>query len=207
MKIRLIWDDCTPTRDRRPTTAQDIEDDIHVRDFSSKKEFADFILNMLDYNDPYALDDLEGDSMFQKALTAMSYCDDPGDGSPNFLYMSINGKEYDTVTYIYDCMQTLDLEHCSEEDVKEVLKHQYTFITYPMVLEACGGDEKAAQILMGWLDYENALGDDPDDVLETFNLMDLLDAASDVREKEIVAKALAKGPLEVNYPLNDEDDE
>ena len=39
MKIRLIWDDCRPTIDRRPTTYEDIENDIHLQEFKKAFEY------------------------------------------------------------------------------------------------------------------------------------------------------------------------
>ena len=86
-KIRLIWDDCTPTKERRPTTESDIWDDIHIEEFNSKDEFAAFIIgHFLDG------DDLEeyGEDPFAAALNFIEISnDDPGDGSPNFLYVSV----------------------------------------------------------------------------------------------------------------------
>lgn len=119
-KIRLIWDDCTPTKERRPTTESDIWDDIHIEDFNSKDEFVAFIIG-------YFLDgdnDLEeyGEDPFEAALNFIeSSNDDPGDGSPNFLYISLNGEELDEFTLSYDSLLDLDLEHISENNLKQAM--------------------------------------------------------------------------------------
>lgn len=119
-KIRLIWDDCTPTGERRPTTESDIWDDIHIEDFNSKDEFVAFIIG-------YFLDgdnDLEeyGADPFEAALNFIeSSNDDPGDGSPNFLYISLNGKELNEFTLPYDSLLDLDLEHISENNLKQAM--------------------------------------------------------------------------------------
>ena len=119
-KIRLIWDDCTPTRERRPTTESDIWDDIHIEDFNSKDEFVAFIIG-------YFLDgdnDLEeyGADPFEAALNFIeSSNDDPGDGSPNFLYISLNGKELPKYTLSYDSILDLDSEHISADNLKRAM--------------------------------------------------------------------------------------
>ncbi len=119
-KIRLIWDDCTPTKERRPTTESDIWDDIHIEDFNSKDEFVAFIIG-------YFLDggnDLEeyGEDPFAAALNFIEISnDDPGDGSPNFLYISLNGEELDEFTLSYDSLLDLDLEHISENNLKQAM--------------------------------------------------------------------------------------
>ena len=118
-KIRLIWDDCTPTRERRPATEGDIWDDIHIEEFNSKDEFAAFIIgHFLDG------DDLEeyGEDPFAAALNFIKISSsDPGDGSPNFLYISLNGKKLPKYTLSYDSILDLDLEHISENNLKQAM--------------------------------------------------------------------------------------
>lgn len=126
-KIRLIWDDCTPTRERRPTTEGDIWDDIHIEEFNSKDEFAAFIIgHFLDG------EDLEeyGEDPFEAALNFIEISSsDPGDGSPNFLYISLNGKELNEFTLPYDSLLDLDLEHISENNLKQAMI-EYEFGEY-----------------------------------------------------------------------------
>ena len=123
-RIRLIWDDCTPTMARRPTTAEDVDEDIHVKNFKSEEEFVEAVLDILGY-DEADLEEADGDTDFEKAKSLISYCDDPGDGSPNFLYMSVNGEEEPDITFAYDCLDGLDLEHCTEKQVKKAVKSEF----------------------------------------------------------------------------------
>ena len=120
MKIRLIWDDCSPTLNRRPTTDEDIQEDIHIKEFDNEDDFVQHILDLTN-SDMDDLEDAEGSTPFDKAVSLMGYCDDPGDGSPNFLYLSVDGEENTLSTYPYDCLSDLDLENCSEEEIKKVL--------------------------------------------------------------------------------------
>ena len=55
MKIRLIWDDCRPTIDRRPITYEDIENDIHLQEFESEDDLIKHLCNLSKCNE----DDLE----------------------------------------------------------------------------------------------------------------------------------------------------
>ena len=55
MKIRLIWDDCRPTIDRRPITCEDIENDIHLQEFESEDDLIKHLCNLSRCNE----DDLE----------------------------------------------------------------------------------------------------------------------------------------------------
>lgn len=120
MKIRLIWDDCSPTMERRPATDEDIQEDIHIKEFDNEDDFVQHILDLTN-SDMDDLEDAEGSTPFDKAVSLMGYCDDPGDGSPNFLYLSVDGEENTLSTYPYDCLSDLDLEKCSEEEIKKVL--------------------------------------------------------------------------------------
>ena len=58
------------------------------------------------------------------------------------------------------------------------------------MIEYCNGDKKAGSILYKWLEAEDALCDDYDDVFDYDNLLDLLDAADDRDEARIVRDAL-----------------
>lgn len=111
MKIRLIWDDCTPTRDRRPTTSEDIENDIHLQEFESEEDLIKHLSDILGYDE----DDLEdcGDTNRDKIDCLLSSNYDPGDGSPNILFLSIDGE------IIEDWLEEVDGLTCSEEDVKK----------------------------------------------------------------------------------------
>lgn len=120
--IKLIWDDCTPTAERRPTYYDDIQNDIHVEEFDSEEELLDQLLDLSNFEEDDILDLLEDEepTFDNKVNCILSSLSDPGDGSPNILYLNINGKEYDEAMP-YDELEDLDLATCSEEDVKEIL--------------------------------------------------------------------------------------
>lgn len=120
MKCRLIWDDCTATAERRPTTEQDIEEDIHVEEFESEEELLNHLMNLLGY-DEADLDFEEGSSTRDKIEKVLDCFDDPGDGYANILYVSIDGKELEGALP-YDCIKDMDLEHCDVEDIIDVIK-------------------------------------------------------------------------------------
>lgn len=122
-KCRLIWDDCTPTRDRRPTTSKDIEEDIHVVNYANEYALFQAVLYLTGY-DEEDLDLEETTPIKEKIETVIGYFDDPGDGSPNILYASINGKELEG-TLPYDALDGLDLENVTQAAVIKAIKGAY----------------------------------------------------------------------------------
>ena len=115
--IRLIYDECNPTRDRRPTTVEDVENDIHVEDFDSIPEVIEALNeDYMEIADNYEIDPDDEMAVLDTVIDILS---DPGDGSYNILYLGIDGKEYYNGSY--DGMETLDLETASEEDVKDAI--------------------------------------------------------------------------------------
>ena len=122
-KCRLIWDDCTPTRDRRPTTSEDIEEDIHVENYENEDELFQAVLDLAGY-DEEDLDLEETTPIKEKIEAVIRLFDDPGDGSPNILYASINGKELEG-TLPYDDLDGLDLENVTQAAVIKAIKGAY----------------------------------------------------------------------------------
>lgn len=118
-KCRIVYDICTPTAEARPTFIEDIDNDIHIEEFDDEKEVLDLLLKMLSYTED-DLDDMEDLSIKEKIAEILPYFNDPGDGSPNILYLSIDGEEFDDAIP-YDNI-TLDLATCSEEELKDFLK-------------------------------------------------------------------------------------
>ena len=116
---RLIWDDCTPTANRRPTTPQDIDEDIHIEDFNSAEDLYNYLLDLIgideldDYTDPEA-------PINEQVRDIIGSFDDPGDGSINFIYAILDGEE--VWPCWYDSLEDLDLANVTEEEVKDVLK-------------------------------------------------------------------------------------
>lgn len=111
MKIRLIWDDCRPTIDRRPTTYEDIENDIHLQEFESEDDLIKHLCNLSACNE----DDLKecGEDNRAKIDYLLSSMNDRGDGTPNILFLSIDGD------IIQDWLEEVDGLTCSEQDVKD----------------------------------------------------------------------------------------
>jgi len=118
-KCRLIWDDCTPARERRPITLEDVFDDIHIKEFNSEEKLLDHLLELAGYDeDDYSFSNEE--STIEKIELVLTSFNDPGDGSPNILYASIDGKELEG-SLPYDCLDVLDLETCKVKDVIQVI--------------------------------------------------------------------------------------
>lgn len=111
MKIRLIWDDCRPTIDRRPITYEDIENDIHLQEFESEDDLIKHLCDLSKCNE----DDLEdcGEDNRAKIDCLLSSMNDRGDGTPNILFLSIDGD------IIQDWLEEVDGLTCSEQDVKD----------------------------------------------------------------------------------------
>lgn len=123
-KIRIIYDDCTPTMDRRPTTRQDIYDDIHIVEFDDIDELYDWLLDMVGIDrqedeEEYVEAGLKLPDIKERCISLLRYFDDPGDGSANILYLNIGGEEIDENVWPYDGMEELDLANCSEEEVQQ----------------------------------------------------------------------------------------
>lgn len=126
MKCRLIYDRCTPTADRRPTTIQDVEDDIHIEQFDKEEDLLDKLLDLAGYDEEDLEDyDLpENATVKDKIETILSYFEDPGDGSPNILYVSIDGQELDG-DMPYDCISDIDLETCSRDELVSYIQNEF----------------------------------------------------------------------------------
>lgn len=63
-------------------------------------------------------------------------------------------------------------------------------ITIKKCTNACNGNKKAGSILYGWLENEDALYDDEEDVFSSSNLEELVDACDDKEKQKIVANAI-----------------
>lgn len=117
--IKLIYDECNPTRDRRPTTEEDVENDIHVEEFNSVKDLMEELAYLAGYDslDEFLyeanMDANDSDAVISELL---SYFTDPGDGSANIFYLNVDGKEFDDVMP-YDSVAALDLSKATKEDV------------------------------------------------------------------------------------------
>ena len=125
MKNRLIWDDCTPTRERRPTTIADLKDDIHVEDYDSAYELLETLCDLIDYD---SVEDFCEENEIDMGTTdyseiaeaALNFLSDPGDGSPNILYCKVDGKVLEDSGY-YNMVDDLDLDTVSKEEIIDYL--------------------------------------------------------------------------------------
>lgn len=122
-KCRLIWDDSTPCADRRPTTPEDLEDDIHVVDYESETDLLNELFELAGY-DPEDIDIDETLTQEQVIKKVIRLFDDVGDGSPNILYVSIGGKDI-SGSLPYDSLSNIDLEKATREEVIETLKSEF----------------------------------------------------------------------------------
>lgn len=125
MKFRLIWDDRSPTVQRRPTKPEDIDWDVHIKDIvGTPDDFLDAVLEILSYDrSDLQHFDFEGieDNPLEQAKKLIEWDDDPTDGSPTFLYVSVDGKDT-LLGFPYEAMDHLDLENCTESELKKALK-------------------------------------------------------------------------------------
>lgn len=99
MKIRLGYDLCTPTMERRETTFEDIKNDTHIRDFSNKAELMECLDELCDNilsddNDVTDWNDVSEKDLDKYVVQALRILDDVSDGSPNILFLIIDGNVY-----------------------------------------------------------------------------------------------------------------
>lgn len=118
---KLIWDECNPTADRRPTTNKDIENDIHVEYFDTEEELLKALMEIADVEES----DLEETNIDEriKEIT-LDVLDDTGDGSPNIIYIEHNNKDPEEDAYS-DILPDDFLADASEEEVKQALCDYY----------------------------------------------------------------------------------
>ena len=115
---RIIYDLCTPTAERRPTTTYDVVHDVRIEDFDSPEELYDALLDIYRF-DEYDEEELEG-SLEERIKTILSIYSDYTDGSPNILYLLLNGKEIPG-TIPYDPLKKFDLRNISQRKLQKVI--------------------------------------------------------------------------------------
>lgn len=136
---RVVLDMCTPTAERRTTTEDDIRDDIRViegrgtlKDFMHATGLSDELVDEDEYKEALS------DGTIEDTVVNLigDYRGDPGDGTPNVFYLSINGEEVINEPY-YDIDSELLAHGSPEEIVTNILENN------PDIYE--DGDEDA-----GW---------------------------------------------------------
>ena len=121
-RIRVVLDLAIPTADRTFTTHQDVKENFIVKYFKDKGELAgylaeldgyesydDFKQELIDNGDDLKDTEFKGDEQdvaIQYLLDAMS---DPGDGTPNIQFISIDGEPaYEEYWVQYDIFRNAD---------------------------------------------------------------------------------------------------
>lgn len=74
--------------------------------------------------------------------------------------------------------------------MKKLLLSETSDITIESIMNYLDIDEKTAKIIYNWLDEENQLEEDIDDILTLSNIQYILNGHSDEDEADIVAQAL-----------------
>lgn len=122
---RLIMDICTPTRDRRPTTAEDVEKDIMVENLDDAEEVYNELLYFSGMGaEEDEIEDEVGTDLIEKIRYLLGYLEDPGDGSPNILYCCVEGNVLPEAMP-YDCLDGLNLDTCSREEIVRAIQDEF----------------------------------------------------------------------------------
>ena len=124
---RIAVDLCTPTAERRPTTAEDIRNDVFIEDFRNSEELYEFVLDLTNMSDEDVIDELgNDDSVENKIDYLLGFCMDPGDGSPNIQYCCVDGKELDNVL-TYDSFDGLNFDSIDSETLVDILLDEHYY--------------------------------------------------------------------------------
>ena len=124
---RIAVDLCTPTAERRPTTAEDIRNDVFIEDFRNSEELYEFVLDLTNMDDEDVIDELGGDDTVENKIDYLiGFCTDPGDGSPNIQYCCVDGKELDDVL-TYDSFDGLNFDSIDSETLVDILLDEHYY--------------------------------------------------------------------------------
>lgn len=124
---RIAVDLCTPTAERRPTTAEDIRNDVFIEDFRNSEELYEFVLDLTNMSDEDVIDELDGDDTVENKIKyLLGFYDDPSDGSPNIQYCCVDGKELDDVL-TYDSFDGLNFDSIDSETLVDILLDEYGY--------------------------------------------------------------------------------
>lgn len=108
---KLVWDEATPTRDRRPTTPDDIWNDVHLEEGEELNSLYDRLVEIYDVDE----EDYPRDALVESIKDLASIGDDLGDGSPNILFLKVGGGIVIDVEY-FD--SGIDYDNMNEDDIK-----------------------------------------------------------------------------------------
>lgn len=129
MSVRLVYDLCTPTRERRPTTRDDVYADVSVETLDDEQELYERLLELAGMDaDEFETDyggELTADSPLEEKIEhLLTYFEDPGDGSPNIMYVAVDGKpKYEEywVTYFDPEEAGIDMGTASETKIADTI--------------------------------------------------------------------------------------
>ena len=124
---RIAVDLCTSTAERRPTTVEDIRNDVFIADFRNSKKLYEFVLDLTNMDDEDVIDELGSDDTVENKINYLiEFCTDPGDGSPNILYCCVDGKELEDVV-CYDSFDGLDFDNADEQTLVDILLDEHCY--------------------------------------------------------------------------------
>ena len=124
---RIAVDLCTPTAERRPTTVEDIRNDVFIADFRNSKKLYKFVLDLTNMSDEDVIDELGGDDTVENKIDYLiGFCTDPGDGSPNIQYCCVDGKELGDVV-CYDFFDGLDFDSVDSQTLVDILLDEHCY--------------------------------------------------------------------------------
>lgn len=119
---RIAMDMCTPTVERRPTTEDDIREDVFIADFNNAANLYYFLLDILDMTNHDVIDELGGDDTVENKIGyVICLCTDLGDGAPNILYCCVDGKELKDYIVEYESFDGLDFDKADSETLVNIL--------------------------------------------------------------------------------------
>lgn len=111
----LIVDNCTPTRERRKTTEEDIYRDVWCRTYDNPEELLETLIYFASgSHSGYHFENDDAPTL-EKIKEVLRYFEDPGDGSKNILSCIVNGQHVEG-EHPYDCLDGLDLDQNADMD-------------------------------------------------------------------------------------------
>ena len=124
---RIAVDLCIPTAERRPTTAEDIRNDVFIADFRNSKKLYEFVLDLTNMDDEDVIDELGGDDTVENKINYLiEFCTDPGDGSPNIQYCCVDGKELGDVV-CYDAFDGINFDKVDSQTLVDILLDEHCY--------------------------------------------------------------------------------
>lgn len=117
---RMVWDEAHSVAESRPTTPEDIWNDIHIEESSSLDDLYDLLVEMFRVRErEYPRETKEN---LLKSIDELINLGCYDDGSPNIIYLSIDGKTLiDEAGGAYPEAEGCDLATINETDLKSYM--------------------------------------------------------------------------------------